>query len=397
MPTNRERLIKNNQDLNTIKTSVHNLPDTSDATATASDIVKDKTAYVNGIKLLGTLENIKMMTETEFEQYRQQGQAEVGEKVVVVEDEYMDIFEYMTYLEKQEVYSTLFNEISFIDEYTDYSMIPSNPMIFNGDDNSIYLLERTNSTIKFGLQGEQPIVSYSSNNGEYYVKDNSSQSNPVVLPCNIVSVSDICCEQYFKVLVKKAKKVFVNYDDGWVNILDTGAQNWEDLGFEGSPVIINNMYNNATDIMENVEPDAYFDAYYEDNTDITIFPRVDTSSTITMRQTFKRCTNLLEIAPIDMSSVTNTEQMFYGCTNLKYFPEIEAQNCTVADDMFSQCTNLSDESLNNILYFCIHSNMSNKHISRLGISSDQIQTIQYGDSDVFTNLQDFYNAGWELN
>ena len=66
-------------------------------------------------------------------------------------------------------------------------------MIFNGDDNSIYLLERTNSTIKFGLQGEQPIVSYSSNNGEYYVKDNSSQSNPVVLPCNIVSVSDICC------------------------------------------------------------------------------------------------------------------------------------------------------------------------------------------------------------
>ena len=59
MSTNKERLIKNNQDLNNIKTQVHNLPeylDTSDATATENDLLQGKTAYVNGKKLVGIYE-----------------------------------------------------------------------------------------------------------------------------------------------------------------------------------------------------------------------------------------------------------------------------------------------------------------------------------------------------
>ena len=124
-------------------------------------------------------------------------------------------------------------------------------------------------------------------------------------------------------------------------------------------------------------------------TNLTSIPQLNTSSVTNMQGMVSGCTLLTSIPLLDTNSVTSMYGMFYNCTNLTSIPQLNTSSVTIMQGMFYNCTSLSNESLNNILYMCVHSATTTKTLKYIGLTQEQANICK-----TLSNYSAFTSAGW---
>ena len=122
-------------------------------------------------------------------------------------------------------------------------------------------------------------------------------------------------------------------------------------------------------------------------------PQLNTSNVINMSSMFSYCTSLKEIPQFDTSNVTNMSGMFQQCDLLENVPQFDTSNVTNMSNMFNLCNKLTDTSIDNILQFCITSEIENGTLKYLGFNSNVYPVNRI---EALPHYQDFLDAGWTI-
>lgn len=188
--------------------------------------------------------------------------------------------------------------------------------------------------------------------------------------------------------------------DSEIASIPTGSgttYNWTSIGYSDLDSF-NSGYTEAKSIYDNWDSTTTSMSFkYQDNTNLTIYPLVNTSNVTYFANAFRRCTNLIYVPLLNTTNTTNMTSMFNGCTNLKYVPQFDTSSITGTNllTMFDGCQNLSIDSLNNILGMCINATnyTGTKTLAYLGLTSTNYPatTIQG-----LPNYQAFTTAGWTI-
>ena len=123
---------------------------------------------------------------------------------------------------------------------------------------------------------------------------------------------------------------------------------------------------------------------------LTTIPLLNTSNVTDMSSMFSYNDKLTEIPLLDTSNVISMSNMFFYCDILTTIPLLDTSNVTNMSRMFAYCPNLSDESLNNILAMCTNAvKVTNKTLSQIGLTRDQATKCT-----TLSNYSAFTAAGW---
>ena len=129
---------------------------------------------------------------------------------------------------------------------------------------------------------------------------------------------------------------------------------------------------------------------FQSCSNLTTIPLLNTSNVTDMSSMFSYNDKLTEIPSLNTSNVISMQNMFFYCDILTTIPLLNTSKVTSMGSMFAYCPNLSDESLNNILAMCTNAvKVTNKTLSQIGLTPDQATKCT-----TLSNYSAFTAAGW---
>lgn len=321
--------------------------DTSDATAIANDILEGKTAYVNGVKLTGTMENLSN-TITEQENLIANLYSLVNTKTNGTSSGPYKVPDGIKFSR---------STVSELPEF-DTSNVTDMGLMFSGCVNLVSISNFNTSKVTnmaYMCDGCTNLTSVS----DFNTSNVTNMSGMFTSCYNLVNVPNFDTSNVVRMstMFYACTKI--------TNIPNFDTSNVVDM---------NSMFYSCANL--------------------TGIPAINTSNVTGMTFMFYYCQNLISVPNFDTSNVTNMRCMFNSAYKLGDIPEFNTSNVTNIQQMFYSCNNISNTGIQNVINMCLNSNVTTyKNISNKNTYSPLYNT--KFDSSYYSNrLSELTAAGW---
>lgn len=253
--------------------------DTSDADATAADILKDKTAYVNGVKVVGTHEDAS-------------GESEYN--AIIMPD------------------STSSTTFSFID-----SLIEIGDLDLTGIVNMNKAFDQYKK-----LEKIKNILNSSSVTNMSYMFNQCRKLEEISYfdTSNVTNMSYMFCHS-------QSLKT--------IPLLNT-------INVTNMSYMFNYAWSLQTVPLLNTSNVTKMTSMFDQCSKLESIPLLDTLNVTNMNRIFTSCSTLTEIPQLNTSKVTDFGSAFNGCTRLNTIPELDASRMNNINSAFDNCTYLKN-------------------------------------------------------